>query len=141
MMGIHIQALRYGVVGLASNLLLYLLYLAFTLTGLEPKTAMTLAYGIGVAQTFLLNRSWTFTHRGRLRDSSIRFLLAYSLGYLLNLGILFALVDGAGLPHQPVQAGAILCVAALLFLLQRYWVFQQPKSGHQHRAAGPDKQP
>lgn len=141
MTGIYLQALRYGVVGVASNLLLYLLYLAFSLAGLEPKTAMSVTYGIGVIQTFLLNKRWTFSHRGRLRNSSIRYLLVYALGYLLNLGILFALVDCAGLPHQAVQAGAILCVAAILFLLQRHWVFQQTHSGEQPGSASPDVQP
>lgn len=58
------QLLRYGMVGVLSNLVGYLLYLAITGAGVEHKLTMSLLYVVGVAQTFFFNRRWSFRHEG-----------------------------------------------------------------------------
>jgi putative flippase GtrA len=122
--GIHLQALRFAVVGLASNTVLYLLYLGMTAAGMGPKLAMSLAYGMGVAQTFLFNKRWTFNHTGRFDAALLRYITLYVGGYLANLLVLVWLVDGYGYPHQIVQGIMILALAACFFLLQKFWVFR-----------------
>lgn len=118
------QLLRFGVVGLASNGILYVLYLFMTMQGLGPKLAMSIAYGIGVAQTFLFNRRWTFRHDGSLSAAFVRYCATYGIGYLANLTALVVLVDGLGWPHEWTQGAMILCIAALVFVLQKFWVFR-----------------
>jgi putative flippase GtrA len=118
------QLVRYGIVGLASNGFLFLLYLAMTHAGLGPKVAMTIAYVTGLAQTFFFNRRWTFEHRGAAGAALARYIATYGVGYALNLAALALLVDRAGLPHAPVQAAMILCIAGQVFLMQKFWVFR-----------------
>jgi putative flippase GtrA len=118
------ELIRFGIVGVLSNLALYIVYLVLTRWGADPKVAMSVAYAIGTVQAFALNRSWTFGHRGAMARPFARYVAAYAAGYLANLVILVALVDGAGLHHATVQAAAIVAVAALLFLLQKHWVFR-----------------
>ena len=122
------QFIRFGVVGLASNLLLYLLYLGLTAVDFEPKRAMSLAYAIGVLQTFVFNKQWTFGHRGQLGASFARYLGVYAVGYLLNLAVLMVAVDRLGYPHQWVQGLMILLLAAFLFLMQKFFVFKPAKA-------------
>jgi len=122
--GIHLQAFRFAVVGLASNAVLYLLYLGMTAAGLGPKLAMSLVYGIGVAQTFLFNKRWTFNHSGRHDTALLRYIAVYAGGYLANLLVLAWLVDGLGYPHQIVQGVMILLLAGCFFVLQKIWVFK-----------------
>ena len=117
------QLIRYAVVGIGSNAILYLAYLLVTGTGIGHKTTMTLLYGVGILQTFLFNRRWTFDDRGEIHGTFFRYIITYALGYLLNLGLLYILVDEAGLPHQIAQGVLIFVVAVFLFLLQKYWVF------------------
>jgi putative flippase GtrA len=119
----HVQLSRYAMVGLASNAIGYLLYLLFTYTGMGHKTAMSLLYAVGVAQTFYFNRSWSFAHRGIVHRALTRYMIAYALGYLFNLALLWIAVDRLHLPHQGVQAVAVVVVAASLFFIQKYWVF------------------
>lgn len=121
------QFARYAFVGLASNLVLYLAYLGLTMLGLGPKTAMSVLYVLGVAQTFLFNRSWSFGHEGGLHSAFARYAASYAFGYLLNLAVLWIAVDRMGMPHQIVQGVMILTLAVMLFLLQKFWVFQEPK--------------
>jgi putative flippase GtrA len=121
--GMHLQAMRFAVVGLASNVVLYLVYLGLTAAGLGPKLAMSLVYAIGVAQTFLFNKRWTFNHSGRFDAALLRYIAVYAGGYLANLLVLTWFVDGVGYPHQIVQGVMIVLLAGCFFLLQRFWVF------------------
>lgn len=119
----RIQSLRFIIVGLASNLILYLLYLVLTAVGLGHKTAMTMLYLTGTLQTFIFNKRWTFSHHGNIQKSLLRYLIAYGVCYIFNFALLYILVDGLGWSHALVQGLAIVIVAALLFLIQKYWVF------------------
>lgn len=119
------QAWRFGIVGIVSNVALFLVYLLLTRLGLGPKVAMTLVYGAGVLQTFVFNRRWSFEDEGHWAPSLVRYVVVYALGYFLNLAVLLVFVDALHLPHEWVQAITILAVAAVVFLLQRYWVFRQ----------------
>jgi putative flippase GtrA len=126
--GIVGQFTRYAVVGLVSNAVLYALYLAFTALGVAPKIAMTVLYALGVLQTFLFNKRWSFKDRGPEGAALVRYCIAYGSGYVLNLIILTVFVDRLGLPHQYVQGVTILVIAVYLFLLQRIWVYRdQPR--------------
>ena len=121
-MDIHSQFFRYAIVGIISNIILYLAYLLLTGLGLGHKTAMTLLYVVGTLQTFLLNRRWTFDDSGGIHGTFFRYVITYALGYLFNLGALYMLVDELGLPHQIVQGALIFVVAVLLFLLQKFFI-------------------
>lgn len=118
------QFMRYAVVGLASNLVLYLAYLGLTILGMGPKTAMSVLYVLGVAQTFIFNRNWSFGHDGAPHGAFARYVASYGFGYLFNLVVLWVAVDHMGLPHQIVQGIMIVSLAAMLFLLQKFWVFR-----------------
>lgn len=130
MSSLRIQGLRFAIVGLASNLILYLLYLVLTTVGIGHKTAMTLLYLVGTLQTFIFNKRWTFSYCGGIRKSILRYFAAYGTCYVLNLTLLYTLVDGLGWSHMLVQGLAILLVAALLFLVQKYWVFRHDSDRH-----------
>lgn len=122
------QLIRYGVVGVASNAVGYLLYLAITAAGMEHKLAMTLLYAVGIAQTFIFNKRWSFRHAGAHGTAFVRYCIAYAAGYFINLAALFILVDRLGYAHQLVQGVMILALAAMLFMLQKFWVFRSTSS-------------
>lgn len=120
------QAVRFALVGVTSNALGFCWYLLLTWLGMGPKAAMTLLFVIGTLQTFMFNKRWSFEYGGTDRLVLVRYLVAYGLGYMLNLAMLIALVDYGNYPHAPVQATTILVVAAMMFLLQKFWVFASP---------------
>ena len=124
MSALHILAIRFGVIGLTSNLVLYLLYLELTYLGLGHKFSMSLLYIVAVLQTFVLNKNWTFSHRGHLSATFMRYISLYAVGYLINLGVLIVMVDRLGYSHKWVQGMTVLVVAVLLFVMQKAWVFR-----------------
>jgi putative flippase GtrA len=121
---LRIQTLRFIVVGIVSNAVLYLAYLLATALGLDPKIAMTLVYAAAITATFFINRRWTFGAHSVSVKSFSKYVALYALGYLVNLMILFIAVDRLGAPHQWVQLFAIGLVAVISFLGQKFWVFR-----------------
>ncbi len=118
------QFLRFAIVGGISNALLFLMYLALTKFGIGHKSAMTSLYIVGVMQTFVFNKRWSFKHNGMVRTALFRYWIVYALGYFINLLALMILVDHVGFPHQLVQGIMIIVLAILLFLAQKLWVFR-----------------
>lgn len=120
-----LQLIRYGLVGVLSNVTIYFVYLLITYFGVEPKIAMTLVYIIGAFIGFIGNRKWTFAHRGDFTSAALRYVPAHLFGYLFNLLILFVFVDRLGYAHQWVQAVPIIIVAGFLFIIFKYFVFYE----------------
>lgn len=118
------QFFVYIVVGIASNALGYLVYLLITHLGLAPKLAMTILYGVCATAAFFGNQRLTFSYEGGMIKSGIRYLIAHSAGYLLNLAILVIFVDKLQYPHQLIQAIAIIVVAIYLFVSLKLFVFR-----------------
>ena len=125
------QMIRYGVVGISSNVVVYLVYLLMTAAGMEHKLAMTIMYAVGVVQTFIFNKRWSFNDNGTHRHAFIRYVISYGVGYIANLTALYLCVDRLGWPHQAVQGVMVFVVAALLFMLQKFWVFRTPLTSGQ----------
>ena len=119
----HIQFIRFGITGVLSNGILYLGYLGLTFSGIEPKIAMTLLFAVGIIQTFLINKKWTFKDGKNINGRFYRYLVVYGLMYGLNLLALVVFVDQLGLPHWIVQGVMVGICGVLLFFLQKFWVF------------------
>jgi putative flippase GtrA len=117
------QLTRYAFVGIVSNLAGYLVYLLVTYLGATPKITMTLLYGVGATIGYIGNRNFTFSHKGSLLGSSVRYFIAHFFGYFINLVILIFFVDHFMYPHQWVQAVAIFVVAGFLFIAFKFFVF------------------
>jgi len=124
-MEVHKQFLRYAIVGIASNAVIYVIYIFLTRVGMGHKLAMSLLYAVGVLQTFILNKRWTFQQRGVYSTGFIKYCLSYGFCYVINLIVLLVLVDYFGYPHEYIQGIMILILAVLLFLLQKYVVFKK----------------
>jgi len=114
---------RWAIVGGALNAALYLAYLALAATPLGHRGAMTATYVAGLGAGYVLNRGWSFRHRGAVAASLSRYVALYAAGYALNLAALAIAVDGYGVPHAMVQAIAIPALALFFLFGQARWVF------------------
>ncbi|NYH19853.1 GtrA family protein [Paraburkholderia bryophila] len=111
------------IVGIASNAVLYVLYLAATSMGIGHKVAMTCLFALGIVQTFFFNKNWSFQHSGQNGSTFIRYLAAYCAAYGINLAAMLIFVDRYHVSDRLVQAVMIVVVAAFMFVAQRLWVF------------------
>ncbi|MEM9086081.1 MAG: GtrA family protein [Pseudomonadota bacterium] len=83
---------RYGLVGIASNALVYGVFLALIWSAVPPVWATGMCYGIGLIVSYLANRVWSFESTADHRSDLPRFLLAYGIGFVATLVFMSALV-------------------------------------------------
>ena len=86
---------------------------------------ISMSYPIHIGVAFYLNKKWSFSHKGRILTSAVRYLIAYVGCYVLNVFALKYFSGYLGYSHLVVQAIAVLIIALLLFLAQKLWVFRE----------------
>lgn len=118
------QIVKYTIVGVASNGILYALYLILTSLGMGPKTTMSLLYLSSISLTYFLNRRWTFNVKTPNRKNYLHYLIVYIAGYMINFFALYIMVDTFDYPHQIVQGIMIIVIASFTFLCLKFWVFK-----------------
>ena len=120
------QLLRYGLIGVGTNAAGYLVYLGVTHLGFAPKMTKTFFYFVGATVGFFGNKNLSFSFEGNSYRAALRYIIAHSLGYSVNLLLLTVFVDWYHYPHQWVQGIAILVVAVIIFVLFKFFVFPAP---------------
>ena len=76
---------RYVITGLGTNGTLYLLFLGLVWLGMPPVAASALCYVIGVAASYLINRSWSFASDRPHSIDAPKFLAAYGAGLAMTV--------------------------------------------------------
>jgi putative flippase GtrA len=127
-MRISKELIRFAVVGAVSNLSLYCLYLVLTGLDVGHKLSMSLLYMIGVIQTYGFNKQWTFNDQRSSKKIFLIYLLVNFGLYLINLISMMFLVDFLHYPHQLVQAGMIVLIAGIFFLIQKTILFKKTEA-------------
>ena len=118
---------RYIFVGLVSNGILYFLFLMLIQVA-SPMAAMSLCYLIGVVQTFIFNKNWTFGASVGGVNVFLKYAFSYLLGYIVKWLLIHFFVISIGFDARFVQFLAIGFVAFFIFFLQKFWVFKRGAS-------------
>jgi len=118
-----IQLLRFGVVGASNTAFSFVSYAIAIGLGVRYLPAGAGAFALGAANGFVLNRSWTFEHRGPKLRAGWRYAVVQLIGLLATVALLRLAVHGAGIPRLEAQLLAAAPVTLLCFALSRLWVF------------------
>ena len=111
---------RFGFVGLLNTAFGYTVFALLVLAGIWPGAALVGSTIAGVAFNFQTSRRLVFRSRGR----ALRFVAVYAVVLAVNWAALRAL-RWCGLPDLESQALPVLPIAALSFLGQQAFVFEQ----------------
>ncbi|WP_170831319.1 GtrA family protein [Jannaschia faecimaris] len=117
--------LRFIATGVIVNVTLYGLLAAVLNLGVDYKLATTAIYILGMTWSYLQNRLWSWQSRAPIAQSVLRFLGVYAGIFVAHMGLVMALVEGAGIP--PLWA-VLLSVAVLvtpIFILFDRFVFKE----------------
>ncbi len=119
------QFVKFGLVGVSNTLITFLLYtLLLKVFGVWYVAASGIGFAVGAVNGFLWNRAWTF--KGHVSDAltPVRWFVVQSCGLLVNLGLVYLFVDGAGLDELVGQGFTIVIVTVLTFFANRAWTFR-----------------
>jgi len=112
---------RYVIVGLAQNGLLYLLTIGLLFLGFPGWGALAITYPLGVVISFLLNRAWTFAGRRRMRGQFLRHIVVYAAAYPVTLGVSW-LLERVMYPWLATGL-TIGIIAVTIFIMANLWVY------------------
>lgn len=115
------QFVRFLFVGALNTLFGYSVFAGLVLAGMPSMPALVLAYALGVPFNFFTTRRLVFSRAARA--SLLRFVAAYVVIYLFNLG-LFRLAEAAGASALLAQALCLPAIALFSFLLFKFQVFK-----------------
>jgi putative flippase GtrA len=113
---------RFLLIGLLNTCVGYGLYAGFVLMGLDPVTAMSVAFCLGVGFNFVSTGRVVFSSTDVWRFP--RFVLAYGIVYVANL-LLLKMFLSFGLHSLAAQALSLPAVVVCTFLILRYFVFSR----------------
>ena len=119
------QFVVYSLIGALNTLIHFVVFvLLFRLLSLPLLLASTLGYCAGVANSYFMNRHWTFgvSQRANTVEFS-KFAVVNLLALGLNLMVLRALTT-LGLMPELAQAGAIVVSLAANFVGNKWWAFR-----------------
>jgi len=124
-MPLLLQFVKFGIVGVSNTLIAFAVYtLLLKVFGVWYVAASGIGFALGAINGFLWNRAWTF--KGHVGDAltPVRWFVVQGCGLLLDLVLVYALVDGAGLDKLVGQALTTMVVTVITFFVNRAWTFK-----------------
>ncbi len=122
------QAARYGVTGLAVTACSISTYFAaHYLAGLAPQIANLVGYVVGVTIGYVAHSRYSFRGHGSRDDplaTTGRFVGVSLVSLGLNAGWVWLLTARLGLPAWTPTPLMVTATPALVFVLNRVWVFR-----------------
>lgn len=109
--------------GLATLLHIALFVAAVELIKLSPVSASVVAFSGAFILSYILNRRWTFSSRGRHQVELPRFFLVALSGLLLNVLIIYVVVEVYSSPYLFGLALVVMLVPLLSYVLNKNWAF------------------
>jgi putative flippase GtrA len=121
------EFIRFCIVGVLNTAIDMGLFALLThLFELDPLIANLISFCSGAANSFMLNKYWTFGAGGQAREvatQASKFLVITLLVLLLHEGLILALHTQLGWPALAVKALAIVIGIAVGFVGNKYWAF------------------
>jgi len=119
------QFIKFNIVGLANTVLDFALFSLLSWLGVYFIIAQVISYSVGVLNSFILNKYWTFAQRNGLETKqAVRFILLNLGSLLLSLGLLAILNDQL---HLAILYAKLLTTGATMmvnFAGNKLWVFR-----------------
>jgi putative flippase GtrA len=117
------EAIRFGLVGIKSNVVYYFLYVGLALAGASPNVSVTVVYCFGIAYTFWFNKGFVFKNPHAQGSQFAKYVFVYAVAWGLNVVLLDIAISRLGLIHYLAQALLILPIAGLTFVSLKLFVF------------------
>lgn len=120
-MSIRRQIASYSLVGVMNTLITAITIVVLTLLGVEPVLSNAAGFGLGLLNSFIMNKRYTF--QSAAEGSMMPFLVSFAIAYGLNLVVLVVSSPLASLNVLIPQAAGMLTYNVVFFVLMKLWVF------------------
>ena len=118
------EFIKFAIVGLLNTSVDVAIFFLLTRIGIPYITAQVISYSCGAANSYLLNKVWTFRSSGLSFTEIVRFITVNLISLGISVIVLRLLHDTAGLDLAAAKGGATVSALAANFLGNKLWVFR-----------------
>ncbi len=118
------EFIKFALVGILNTGVDVAIFFLLTWIGIPYVASQVVSYSCGAANSYLLNKVWTFRSSGLSYAEIVRFTTVNLISLGISVVVLSMLHGTAGLDLATAKAGATLCALAANFLGNKLWVFR-----------------
>ncbi|RCX19014.1 putative flippase GtrA [Fontibacillus phaseoli] len=119
------KSVKFIIVGVLNTLVGFVVYAGFIqFVNRNYFIALVFSHIVGVAHSYLWNNKWTFGQKNYQAKSAAKFVVVYIFTFLVNLFLLFILVDTMGTNKLIAQGIALFITTLISFFAHKHWSFQ-----------------
>lgn len=119
------QAMKFGIVGIINTLLtLFIIWICLRLFHWSDTVSNVLGYIFGVINSFIWNRKWTFSYKGRLSTSFIKFIVVFLVSFIVQFGVLQLLLKYLHTDNYYCHLLAMVVYSVINFVLNKIFTFK-----------------
>lgn len=123
-----IQFIKFCIIGVFNTLInLVVLYLFTDIFGFYYMFSAVIAFLVAVTNSFIFNKLWTFEEKlnHKVYFKSIKFIVVSVIALLINLVILYVLVEYFKMWYMAAQLVGIATNLIINFIGNKLWTFQK----------------
>jgi putative flippase GtrA len=118
------QFVKFNLVGLLNTALDFVVFALLTWLSVFYIMAQCISYGVGMLNSYTLNKYWTFAQKGRLEPKqALRFTVLNLGSLLLSIGLLALLKDHMELNVLIAKLLTTVATTLINFVGNKLWVF------------------
>jgi len=120
-----IQLIKFGIVGVSNTLLTAgVIWILMKVFHCSDYISNFIGYIIGLANSFIWNRKWTFESKTRVSVTVFKFIVTFAISYAVQLGNLYALLHLTHIDPYYCQLLSIVVYTGINFILNKYYTFK-----------------
>ena len=121
-----LQLIKFSAVGALNTLIgLTAFYFSYSLLGLHYSLALALSYGVGIINSYVWNRQWTFSSKGNIYREAWKFALVYINSYVINLLLMFYFIEKVGIATEISVVITLILTTIISFAGHKWWSFKK----------------
>jgi putative flippase GtrA len=118
------QFIKYSIVGVSNALIGFgTMFLLFNFFKVNYLVANTAGYILGLINSFIWNKKWTFQSGNHYSKEIVRFILVFIMSYVSNLVFLIILVEMLNVNQNISFVLSSVIYIAVGFTANRLWTF------------------
>lgn len=120
-----IQFVKFAIIGISNTLLTAItIWVALKVFGFSDYFSNIIGYIVGLINSFIWNRKWTFKSSSKVRDTLFKFIVTFAVSYLFQLGNLYLLLNFTYIDPFLCQLLSIGVYTCFNFVLNKYYTFK-----------------
>lgn len=119
------QLIKFGIVGISNTLLTAAtIWVFLKVFHFNDYTSNIIGYIVGLVNSFIWNRKWTFASNTRVKDTLFKFIITFAISYIFQLGNLYLLIHYTQIDSYLCQLISIVVYTGINFILNKYYTFK-----------------